>query len=96
MANIRIQNAIQMVRNRRNPNRIAQLGEHPSPNTQARRNVLVENPRDSLAGKKRRRRRVQKQKSKRKSYKKSSRNKGKTAKRKMNKKRRNKSKRKKR
>ena len=90
---IDIQNAMQWARDRRDPNRIAQLGEHPSPNTQARRGVLVPNRREELAGKKKRRR-VKKRKSKRKSYKKRSKSKSKTAKRKR--KRKNKSKHKKR
>ena len=81
-----------MVRDRRDPNRIAQLGEHPSPNTQARRGVLVPDRREELAGKKKRRR-VKKRKSKRKSYKKRSKSKRKT---KSKRKRKNKSRRKKR
>lgn len=89
---IDIQNAMQRARELRDPNRRAQLGEHPSPNTQARRGVLVPDRREELAGKKKRRR-VKKRKSKRKSYKKRSKSKRKT---KSKRKRKNKSRRKKR
>ena len=95
MADIDSQRIMQMVRDRRDPNRRAELGEHPSPNTQALRGVLVPDRREELAGKKKRRR-VKKRKSKRKSYKKRSKSKSKTAKRKRKKKRKNKSRRKKR